>query len=210
MLATDHQLTSVSIVMTAGVVTHASPMSGFLSTVVLLGATSVGALLPDVDQNNSRINKHLPISLGKLFNHRGMTHSLIGFGLFMSLTYLLFNAVFHFGNMQNAGTHVTYCLWLGLSLGYILHMLEDSWSQAGILWLAPFSRPDQWTYEHAHGRIVRKAVRFKDNGPRKKKTPIRHVWGRGYEVGTQTELAITGIFVGMAILATLVWIVRMS
>lgn len=206
MNATDHQISSFSIAAAGLVWSQNASMSHFLTGAVVLGATTVGALLPDVDHPNSVISKKLGIPIYKLFNHRGITHSLLGWSLFTFGMYMLGNYFFGYTTFKQPLTHVSFCIYMGLSLGYFLHLLEDSWSRAGIRWLAPFTGFDKWSYYH-HNVLLRKPVRWREKGT--KKIPIRHWWGRGYEVGSNFETVFTGTFAAAGVFAISVWIWRL-
>lgn len=206
MNATDHQISSWAIAATGLVWSQNVSMTHVLTGATILGATTVGALLPDVDHPNSVISKRLGIPLYKLFTHRGMTHSLLGWLIFSGLTYMLGNYVFSYFDLVNPLVHVSFCLWLGLSLGYFLHLLEDSWSRAGIRWLAPFTQFDKWSYYH-YNTLLRKPVRWRKVGT--KKIPIRHWWGRGYEVGSDYETFLTTVFAICGLIAMVTWIRRL-
>lgn len=185
MLAYSHQVTSVGLVEGGAVLTHGIAMNSFSTGIALLVFADLGSLVPDVDQKDSLINYLLPVKLDNYFKHRGMTHSLIGFLIFAFCSYFLLKlfAPIEFANFEL--TSVRYCAWLGLVIGYFLHLVEDSFSQAGIRWLQPFSSYDKWAYEH-YPTLLRPVNRWLElsNG---KKLPIRHWWGRGYKVGGGAE-----------------------
>ena len=97
-------------------------------TFVNVGVLAVGSLLPDIDHPSSYLGKRHKMVSGvtnKAFGHRGITHSLLGFiliGIIVNLTDRIEDIVF----------------WL--MLGYLLHLLEDSFSQRGVKWLYPFTK----------------------------------------------------------------------
>ena len=69
---------------------------------------------------------------------------------------------------------------IGLIFGYLLHLVEDSFSQAGINWLYPFTPYDEYVLTNYNKR-VRKPDHFVNN------KPIRHWWGKGYVTGGTFE-----------------------
>lgn len=193
MLGRDHQKTSIGITGIAlfamyknqhvpinlifnhtnkgvGNFTYEELLAGF----IFLICVSFGSLLPDIDSKNSLINKLFPINLSKYFVHRGTCHSLIGWLIFCLVSLILLLPVI--GYAQLIGTMI----YFGLIIGYFLHLLEDSFSRSGIVWLYPFGKIDQKS-RHKYGVINRPVVRFSNQGP------IRHWWGRGYSVGSLGE-----------------------
>lgn len=90
-------------------------------------------------------------------------------------------------------------VWCGLSVGYFLHLLEDSFSVAGIRWFNPFTPYDEWAYEHYH--TLMRPVNYYDKIDNGKKVPVRHWWGRGYETGSDDELVIVGFSFFLALVA---------
>lgn len=207
MMGADHELASVNLAFSYLVLTQNPTTEHVWTTLGIVTATGVGALIPDLDSPNSLASQMIKIPLYKIFPHRGITHSWLGLGLFSLATYLLFNLIFDFSGMFDKPYHLTFCLWLGLCLGYFLHMLEDSWSQAGIVWCAPFSRPDP--YSKSSYTTKRKVVRWGKNELGEKKIPIRHRWGRGYVVGSETETKIVGTTVILAVICLVIWVRRM-
>lgn len=113
---------STSLCMGIGVVaiTNVEPTLGFLSGVV------IGSLMPDLDEPKSYLGRRsLGISfiLNKMFGHRGFTHSL-------SASFLLFILYFIFSND----------FVLGMSFGYLFHIIGDFFSKSGVPLLLPFNR----------------------------------------------------------------------
>lgn len=207
MLAYSHQVCSVALVEGYGLYTHNLAMASLISGCTLLIATDIGALLPDIDQANSTINQKLPVKLDRLFTHRGITHSILGFVVFVFVMHWLFNFIYSFGHFRYPLEHWWYCLWLGLVIGYLLHLIEDSFSQAGIRWGQPFTRYDKWSYQH-YGVLLRPVHHFRDNGG-SKKIPCRHWWGRGYKVGGNLEVVLGTTATLAIIIMTIWWIIRL-
>lgn len=86
----------------------------------------IGALLPDIDHDGSKINKIFPVTkwLGKLFKHRGFFHSL-----FPPL--IIFGALYFFTPWSFLG--------VALGVGYISHLLSDGLTKMGVNFLHPVS-----------------------------------------------------------------------
>lgn len=95
--------------------------------VLLILFSIIGSLLPDIDERKSKINQFLPLFFSSIFTnnlrHRGLTHNIFSVIFFIMLS--LFVYIY---------THNNYYLILtmGLTLGYILHILADAATYAGI------------------------------------------------------------------------------
>lgn len=191
MLGKNHVTTSVSIVLTAASfplnpVTTAHP----INMLTMIVATGVGALAPDLDNETSLAFQHIGKLLARLFRHRGFLHSVFGWALW-SLAWLLATRLFTNCAFTAWQTSWWLSIWWGLTLGYGLHLLEDSFSVAGIIWFDLFSAHDNEIYNR-YGTLVRPVHHYKaENG---KKIPCRHFWGRGYRVGGQAETVMVGLF----------------
>ncbi|MDM5338516.1 metal-dependent hydrolase [Fictibacillus enclensis] len=85
---------------------------------------TLGSLLPDIDEPNSYIGRRsLGISslINKRLGHRGLTHSLT-----IWLVFLVYCSIFP--------TYFT----LGLTLGYLFHIIGDFFSVSSVPLLSPF------------------------------------------------------------------------
>lgn len=150
--------------------TYVQLLAGF----VFLICVSFGSLLPDIDSKNSLINKFIPINLSKYFVHRGICHSLIGWLIFCLISLIILFPIIFYAKL--IGTMI----YFGLIIGYFLHLLEDSFSRSGIIWMYPFGKIDQKSWRK-YGVINRSVVRFSNQ------CPISQWWGRGYSVGSRGE-----------------------
>lgn len=92
---------------------------------IILLAGVMGAALPDVDMAGSRSAGLFPVAgqvSGRVLRHRSITHSLLTGGLlFMGLSY--------FGASQGVV--------LAALLGFLSHLILDSFNPKGIPWLWP-------------------------------------------------------------------------
>lgn len=94
-------------------------------TVDLVAGLMIGSVLPDIDEPNSFIGRR---SLGfssfikQLFGHRGFTHSLTCW-IILTILSLLYTNPFT----------------IGLSLGYLFHIIGDLFSTSGLRLFLPFS-----------------------------------------------------------------------
>lgn len=94
-------------------------------------AIGIGALLPDVDEPYSWIGRKtrgISDLLHDVFGHRGMTHSLLG------ITFVLIPILFAI-----AMTPLSFFTGMCVVAGYVLHLIEDSFSANGVKWLLPIS-----------------------------------------------------------------------
>lgn len=110
-----------------------------LSTVlVALSANFIGGLAPDIDQPTASLWHRIPAGgiWGRLFHplfggHRFISHSIIGiflFGLFLDwILKLASNVVLVDMNV----------VWLAFMIGFVSHLLMDTFTRDGIPWLFP-------------------------------------------------------------------------
>lgn len=132
MLGKDHQLTSVGIM---GMVTLAA---GLQHPIMIAVGTAIGALLPDLDSPTSTISRHTTKLFAKLFKHRGFLHSLYGWLVFCILMWLIF---------RRPTLHWLYPFCFGADAGYLLHLLEDSFSREGTPLLGLSTRSNRHGYK---------------------------------------------------------------
>lgn len=97
---------------------------------------AVGGLLPDIDHPTSKIGRKVPLISGfinTLFGHRGFTHTILATILFSYMLFLLA------GVIPNGFRGYYLPLALGLSVGYVSHLLLDMLTVSGIPLFYPFS-----------------------------------------------------------------------
>lgn len=85
----------------------------------------LGSLLPDVDHENSKINKMIPLTrwIPAFFKHRGFFHSIFPvIGILVAC---------HYFSLDVVG--------LPLSIGYLAHLLSDCLTKMGCNLLHPIS-----------------------------------------------------------------------
>ncbi|MBT4604508.1 metal-dependent hydrolase [archaeon] len=100
--------------------------SGFMAFLLMGIFVFIGALLPDIDEANSKVNKWSgPIGkiVAALFKHRGILHSVL---LFFVLSLVVWKLV-----GQAYG--------IALFAGYLAHILGDSITPMGVKIFIPFS-----------------------------------------------------------------------
>ena len=128
-----------------------------IEKVVFLGFAAIGSLVPDIDNARSTLGQKLgPISKGiqHLAGHRTIFHSLLGlvltgavvWGAQFGLGWLLLQAGYvetaHALNVDlppqewvASGAGIAF---LGLLVGYFLHLVADSLTEGGVPWLFPW------------------------------------------------------------------------
>ncbi|HAT4337588.1 TPA: metal-dependent hydrolase [Clostridium perfringens] len=102
-------------------------LSNELSILTLTGV-GLGSLLPDLDTPNSFIGRRLNIisyPLSKIFKHRGFLHSITP----VILIFIL-------------GIFLKSLFIKSIALGYLLHLVGDTFSESGIKWFLPFYNKD--------------------------------------------------------------------
>lgn len=115
-----------------------------LQKLVFYGLMALGALLPDIDHPASLLGRRVKF-ISHFLHHRTLTHSLFGVGIAL-VSCLLAGGLCWIG-LSLAGVLVTagnvrefVILLCVLTLGCLLHQVEDSCTVAGVSWLWPFSR----------------------------------------------------------------------
>ncbi|MFW9889280.1 MAG: metal-dependent hydrolase [Candidatus Thorarchaeota archaeon] len=135
--------------------------------VLVLFGIAMGSLLPDLDASDAKVMHGFwrPIGLfGKylfykpvtrllgtrsdLFQdeHRGFLHSILGCTLvsfFFAIVILLLNT-FPFG-------WFLWWLWIGIPIGFLFHLAEDSFTKSGVRWLFPRGEPTRSTTRFKRG-----------------------------------------------------------
>ena len=103
---------------------------------MLLGGY-IGGLLPDIDHPGSKMGRALyPIAwvVNKLFGHRGATHSLIAL-LLTSVLFLIPSFL-----LEGFTSFLYTQFAIGISVGYLSHLLPDMSTKSGVPLLYPFIR----------------------------------------------------------------------
>ena len=101
--------------------------SYFSESFLFLALVCVGALLPDIDHPESffgRRIKPLSIFISQVFGHRGFFHSLFVPLLLYGIFSIIFESSF---------------VGVSLGVGYLSHLVGDSFTQKGVNFLHPFS-----------------------------------------------------------------------
>lgn len=92
-------------------------------------ALGIGALFPDIDHPKSFIGNRtggISHSIGAVFGHRGLAHSVLGIVIFNLIARWL---------LTHLQLPLEYADWF--IVGYTAHLVEDSFSKTGVAWLQP-------------------------------------------------------------------------
>lgn len=126
----------------------------FITMAVMICSATIGSLLPDIDHGSSKLAhsnflmRTLCTTINGIFGHRGLIHSplaCLGFGIAgFLLTNLCGGFVLHLFSQLGFGMNVDLSYYaviigIGFLLGSLNHLVYDSFNDAGIKWLQPFS-----------------------------------------------------------------------
>jgi inner membrane protein len=109
---------------------------------------TLGSLLPDIDEPNSYLGRRsLGISylIHKKLGHRGLTHSLAAWIVFSVYCCILPNS-----------------FTLGLSMGYLFHIIGDFFSVTSVPLLSPFHeyRPQKMLFSYRTGSFTEEIIKI--------------------------------------------------
>lgn len=98
---------------------------------IFMSACIVGSLSPDIDLPDSKLG-HLikPISalLNKIFGHRGFIHTPLNAAVLTLIYWLITRAIEPIAFRTVA---------LGFLVGFTVHLIQDTFTKGGIMWLYP-------------------------------------------------------------------------
>ena len=136
MLARTHSLFAFTSMV--GVAYYLGTKDLSTSTIVAcLFFNTIGALLPDIDQASNRLWDLLPAgesigkALGVFMKHRGISHSFLGIFITDKYSFWLITNLF---NESFVDTKMVY--W-SLMIGFISHIIADSFTEEGVPLLYP-------------------------------------------------------------------------
>ena len=139
MTGKTHQILGISTGLTTYLVSttpHYNPAT--FGTVLVFSC--IGALLPDIDQPNSKLWHLLPFghAVGKIsdpfLEHRNITHSILGLGIVAVLLHYLLRV---FPSYWGIDTQIVFIVAM---FAYISHLFSDMWTNEGIPLLFPYKR----------------------------------------------------------------------
>ena len=165
MTGRTHDLAAIT---TLGAVVLLAPLRPItLSTALFsLLANQIGGIAPDIDQPTAPFWRNLPVGgffgkiVGKMLgDHRFVTHSILGLGIFGFLAHLLLVA------LQPIMPHTDNGLvWWAFMIGMVSHLVMDSFTHEGVPWLLPipikFGFPPLKKLRIATGKIAEMFVVF--------------------------------------------------
>ncbi len=100
----------------------------------------IGGLFPDIDEQKSKAGRAFPV-ISWLSKHRGLFHSLLVAGLIFAVLYYLFSIPRIFfensriSNLFEILKIIHLAAWF--FIGYLSHLVLDSFNPTGVAWLAP-------------------------------------------------------------------------
>lgn len=141
------------------------PTMTLATAVAVFGANFLGALFPDLDNATADFWEHLRGGelIGKIIppllgGHRYLTHSLIGLSLVGWLLPIPLDLI---GRVILVDMHL---VWWGFMLGYVSHLLADSLTREGVMWLFPIpwkiGFPPFKKFRFKSGGTIEKALIF--------------------------------------------------
>ena len=162
MLGRFHLLISTIYIFSFAWALHIDGLISQQTATILILSGALGSLIPDVDASDAAIlhgetkeigygikyTVYYPIAYlaNKLFGvekkHRGIMHSLIGLLLTnLILTPLIYTYVTVYSLVTETPfldiAAIPPWIILGISIGFILHMVEDSFTKSGVQWFLP-------------------------------------------------------------------------
>ena len=134
---TTHQTVGVcsGIIVTALLFPTLSDAANLIDGGVLILGASLGSLMPDIDHPHSKMGrrrKRLSKIVSKTCGHRGWTHTLLALILILGG---LFYIVYRLPVYQE----LIGCWSLGFGLGYLSHLILDTFTAQGTPLFKPFS-----------------------------------------------------------------------
>ena len=93
---------------------------------IAVGGVLIGSLLPDIDHPQSYIGRKVWVlakGINIIFGHRGIVHSLLPV-LLLAIASSMLDSLF---------------LWC-ITLGFLLHLIEDGFSKGGLGWFQPLKK----------------------------------------------------------------------
>lgn len=137
MLGKTHQIGGACSVIVLGSFLFPPPLSPamLLYGGVMVAGSTLGSLLPDIDHTQSKISQKAKITshvVSRMMGHRGWTHTLLVFGLVTAILFFIVSQI-------ETAQLLLYYAALGVSVGYLSHLLLDALTVSGIPAFKPFS-----------------------------------------------------------------------
>ncbi len=132
-----HDMAALTALMIAFVFTPLTQVT-IVTLVAMLVLSQIGSAFPDLDQPTAEFYKELPASsfFGRLLSplmgsHRMISHSIIGM---IIIGYLLHLLLTYLGTIILIDMKLA---WSAFMLGYLSHLIADSFTKEGVPWLFP-------------------------------------------------------------------------
>lgn len=112
----------------------ASPELQPTTVAIIVVSSFLGSYFPDIDEPSSRIGRKFPLlsrGLKRIFRHRGVVHTPV--------FCLILLALVRFGLARFITPEHLKCILIGFGLGYLSHLLLDTITSKGIMWLWPIT-----------------------------------------------------------------------
>lgn len=109
----------------------ASAMPNDAAGLAICASCMAGSLYPDIDLSASKIGSRVkPAStvIHALFGHRGFIHTPVNAVLMSALLYTVSKCI-----VPELAMYITE----GFAIGFFLHLLQDTFTRSGIMWLWP-------------------------------------------------------------------------
>ena len=108
------------------------------TAIIAFNANLVGGLMPDIDQPTAKLWHDIPAGsvFGRIFSpllggHRFISHSFFGIFLFGGLSWWVLHAA------QKTILINMDIVWTAFMIGYISHVIADTFTHEGVPWLFP-------------------------------------------------------------------------
>lgn len=120
------------------------PNMDIKSTAIIVGASVIGSLIPDIDEPNSIVGKKVHLlskGIKKILGHRGIIHTPLWLALNVCLLYWLHLkfAPNWIANFDYNSFPWMYYVCLGFGVGYASHLFLDFITPQGIMLFYPLS-----------------------------------------------------------------------
>lgn len=114
-----------------------SPLSKIGAMAAIVVGITAGSIYPDIDHNGSNLNT-CDVKMGweSKLDHRGVVHTLIN-SIGILLPFMLLNLLLK--AVTSLNTIVVSILGVSMSIGCVWHMMLDTLTPKGIMWLYPFT-----------------------------------------------------------------------
>ena len=128
--------------------------------VVILIGIAVGSLLPDIDASDAKVMHgswspivrftkkffYKPFTNTDIFEdkHRGFLHSLLGcllISLFFAPIVVASVIIWFMNPLLHFLSWMLWWFWIGIPIGFLLHLAEDSFTMSGVRWFFPRGEP---------------------------------------------------------------------